>query len=273
MRLAKLTAMTVSLRVPWRSGSALKLGRFTIVNSAAKSASSDASGRRSRWRMKSECQASSVTTRTGRRWAGSAPPNSSWTKSSLPDMCALKSAHSASKWAGVIEALKSHHTVFSVASSRTVNLSRAERPVCCPVSTTSAPPLATRPSPRRTASSYSASSRQLKLSFIASSTPRSLRSRAVIIPSAMASPRYTVCRIVAGGRGLFPPQSAFQGDRSSSRRGPNHPKIHAAARHCAGRRRLSWSARPWCAAAGRDRDRRAGGYVHPRPEGARTPRR
>ena len=47
-----------------------------------------------------------------------------------------------------------HHTVDSVSASRTMNLSCAERPVCAPVSTTSGPcgrqrPLAARPAPPR----------------------------------------------------------------------------------------------------------------------------
>ena len=56
--------MTVSLRQPWRPGSARKLGQLRMVKPGTKSASSSWAGRRSRWRMKRPCQASSVTTRT-----------------------------------------------------------------------------------------------------------------------------------------------------------------------------------------------------------------
>ena len=49
----------------------------------------------------------------------------------------------------------SHQISFSVWSSRTMNLSLAQRPVCLPVRTTSGPSLASRPSPRRTACSTS----------------------------------------------------------------------------------------------------------------------
>ena len=65
--------MTVSERQPWRAGSAWKLGQFRMVKSGMKPASSARSGRRSRWRMKRPCQASSVMTRTFSRCAGSAP--------------------------------------------------------------------------------------------------------------------------------------------------------------------------------------------------------
>ena len=75
--LEKLTPMTVPPAVPWRAGSARKPGTSTMVNSGAKSASSASSGRISRWRMKSECQANSVTTRTFTRWRRSAPPKRS----------------------------------------------------------------------------------------------------------------------------------------------------------------------------------------------------
>jgi len=39
---AKFRVMTVSLRQPWRAGSALKLGQLMIVQSGVKPASSDA---------------------------------------------------------------------------------------------------------------------------------------------------------------------------------------------------------------------------------------
>ena len=78
-RLAKLQAMTVCERTPYRFGSALKLGRLTTVNSGTKPASSAAVGRRSRWRMKSACQAYSTKMRALSRCAGSAPANRSCT--------------------------------------------------------------------------------------------------------------------------------------------------------------------------------------------------
>jgi hypothetical protein len=61
---AKLTAITVSDRQPWRAGSALKLGQLMTVNSGTKLVSSSQAGRRSRWRMNRPCQASSFTMRT-----------------------------------------------------------------------------------------------------------------------------------------------------------------------------------------------------------------
>ncbi len=70
----KSMAMMVSLRTPWRLGSALNDGRSTMVNSGTKSSSSGATGRISSWRMNSECQASSVNTRVLIRYFGSAPP-------------------------------------------------------------------------------------------------------------------------------------------------------------------------------------------------------
>ena len=59
------TAITVSVRLPWRAGSARKDGRSMIVSSGTKLSSSAGSGRISRLRMNSECQANSVTTRVG----------------------------------------------------------------------------------------------------------------------------------------------------------------------------------------------------------------
>ena len=51
-----LQAITVLERVPWRAGSALKLGRSMIVSCGAKAACSSRFGRISRWRMNSACQ-------------------------------------------------------------------------------------------------------------------------------------------------------------------------------------------------------------------------
>ena len=90
--------------------------------------------------MKSECQAYSVKTRARARVAGSAPPKRSWTKRSLPSAWPRKSPRRSSNCSGVIAALLSHQTSFSVLASRTTNLSRGERPVWTPVSAASAPP-------------------------------------------------------------------------------------------------------------------------------------
>ena len=70
----KSQAMTVSVRVPWRFGSALKDGRSTMVRSGTKVAMSSAGGRISRLRMNRECQAYSVKTRALTRKAGSVVP-------------------------------------------------------------------------------------------------------------------------------------------------------------------------------------------------------
>jgi hypothetical protein len=64
MRFVKLTAITVSVRQPWRFGSPLKLGRSMIVRSGTKLASCSIVGRIKRLRMNSECQALGVSTVT-----------------------------------------------------------------------------------------------------------------------------------------------------------------------------------------------------------------
>jgi len=70
----KLTAITVSVRVPWRSGLARKLGRSMMVYSGTKLASASASGRTSIVRMNRLCHASSLITRTLTRCSGCDPP-------------------------------------------------------------------------------------------------------------------------------------------------------------------------------------------------------
>src|SRR4051812_33088858 len=58
--------------------------------------------------------------------------------------------------------LTSPHQIFeSLESSRTMNLSCGERPVCLPVRTTSGPSAATIPSPARMACSYSSAVERL----------------------------------------------------------------------------------------------------------------
>ena len=59
--------MKDSLLVPSRSGSASQKGAWSTVKPGSKSASSSAAGRMNMLRVKSECQADSLTTRTGRR--------------------------------------------------------------------------------------------------------------------------------------------------------------------------------------------------------------
>ncbi len=66
--------MKVPLRVPCASGSARQEGAERTVKWGSNAASAaGSSSRRNMLRANSACQASSVTTRTGIRWAGSAP--------------------------------------------------------------------------------------------------------------------------------------------------------------------------------------------------------
>src|SRR5215207_8278610 len=62
--------------------------------------------------------------------------------------------------------LTSPHQIFDAEpGSLTMNLSWGERPVCLPVRTTSGPSAAIRPSPARTASSYSSAVGRLALTI------------------------------------------------------------------------------------------------------------
>ena len=77
--------MKASLRVPSISGIAWKRGALMTVNAGMCSARSPGSWIcRNMLRANSECQASSVITRTGRRYLGSAPAWQSWMKTSRP---------------------------------------------------------------------------------------------------------------------------------------------------------------------------------------------
>ena len=155
----KLTAITVSLRLPWRAGSALKLGRLMIVYSGAKPASSSAVGRTSSVRMNRLCHANSLMTRTLTRYSGCAAAEQVGdVKLVLAGFSsARKSALRLAKCSGVIGWLIAPQLIVSsVVASRTMNLSFTLRPVCLPVSTSSGPSLVSLPSPRCSACSTSA---------------------------------------------------------------------------------------------------------------------
>ena len=61
IRLAKLSAMTVVVRVPWRLGSAWNSGACRMLKFGAKPASSARSGRMNMFRTNEACHALGVT--------------------------------------------------------------------------------------------------------------------------------------------------------------------------------------------------------------------
>ncbi len=149
-------AITVSVRVPWRSGSALKVGRSMIVSFGTKLV--ERLARRADQQVADEQRMpGEFGDDAGRQGVAraSAPPIRSWTKRSLPAAWASMSCVQR------VEMRRRHRLVVvppdrgrRCCASRTTNLSFGERPVCWPVRATQrAVRRQLTASPRRSASS------------------------------------------------------------------------------------------------------------------------
>ena len=154
----KLTATTVSLRQPCRSGSARKLGRSMIVYSGSKPGSSVASGPDQQRADEEIVPRELVDDPDAHPMLGLRPAVE------VGDIeLVLVGERQQEIVMETIERLRrpsaccrcSTRSHCPVTASLTVNLSCALRPVCLPVRTTSGPSLASKPSPRRTACSTS----------------------------------------------------------------------------------------------------------------------
>ncbi len=139
--------------MPSRCGSAWKLGKLMMVNSGSCGFVSLGS-LMNIVRAKSECHASSLITRIGNRYFGSAPTKVSCTNSSRPFAWAVMRSFSALNLScGKSLFTSPQKTLSSLPGSRTIALSFAERPVCSPVSTSMTPWFESVPSLRHAISS------------------------------------------------------------------------------------------------------------------------